>query len=214
MFCPPRRLLLAGALSLAAVSVVTACSSGQVTQTSTQVATVNGSSANVGDLALRNIRILYPEGGNYAEGETARLVLVVTNQGLAEDTLIEVTGEFFDSAAIEDSEDSEDSEAAEDAGASTSPTARPEPSTAPGDGESAAGVEVVVPAQGILVFDTSELGPIELSDLTQELMAAQIVSLTFTFENAGEVTVEVPVANPTEEIDRGEGFDYHGEEGE
>ena len=181
----PRKIPLLGAVAMAAVAAVTGCSAGQVTQTSTQVATVNGSSANVGQLALRDIRILYPSGGTYAEGSTAQLVLAVANQGLAEDTLIEVTGEFFDDAAV--------------------------PTDDAGD---EASVEVEVPAQGILQFGTTEFPSIELSDLSEELSVAEIVSMTFVFEQAGEVTVEVPVANPTREINREEGFDFHTEEGE
>ncbi|MBA3292569.1 MAG: copper chaperone PCu(A)C [Geodermatophilaceae bacterium] len=181
----PRKIPLLGAVAMAAVAAVTGCSAGQVTQTSTQVATVNGSSANVGQLALRDIRILYPSGGTYAEGSTAQLVLAVANQGLAEDTLIEVTGEFFDDAAV--------------------------PTDDAGD---EASVEVEVPAQGILQFGTTEFPSIELSDLSEEISVSEIVSLTFVFEQAGEVTVEVPVANPTREINREEGFDFHTEEGE
>nr|MBA3800679.1 hypothetical protein [Geodermatophilaceae bacterium] len=77
MFRLPRTLPLLGAVAMAAVATVSGCSAGQVTQTSTQVATVNGSSANIGQLALRDIRILYPSGGSYAAGSTAQLVLVV-----------------------------------------------------------------------------------------------------------------------------------------
>lgn len=183
----PPRILTTGALAvaaMAAVLAVTGCSAGQVTQTSTQVATVNGSSANIGELALRDIRILYPSGGTYAEGSTAQLVLVVTNQGLAEDTLLDVTGDFFDEAAV------------------------------PTDDEAPASVDAEVPAQGILQFGTSELPSIELSDLSEEISVAEVVSMTFVFEQAGEVTIEVPVANPVREIDREEGYDYHTEEGE
>ena len=179
----PRNLPLLGAVAMAAVTTVSGCSAGQVTQTSTQVATVNGSSANIGQLALRDIRILYPSGGSYAAGSTAQLVLVVTNQGLAEDTLVEVTGDFFDAAAV------------------------------PSDDEEAeAVVDAPVPAQGILAFGTSEFPSIELTDLAEEISVAEVYSVTFVFEDAGEVTVDVPVANPMREIGREEGYDFHTEE--
>ena len=180
----PRKVPLLGAAALATVAAMTGCSAGQVTQTSTQVATVNGSSANIGELSLRDIRILYPSGGTYTEGSTAELVLVVTNQGLSEDTLIDVTGEFFAEAAI------------------------------PSADEAKSSLEALVPAQGILQFGTTESPSIELADLSEEISVAEIVSMTFVFEQAGEVTVEVPVANPTGEIDREEGFDFHTEEDE
>lgn len=186
---PPRMIPLLGAVAALSAAALTGCSAGQITQTSTQVATVNGSSANIGQLALRDIRILYPSGGTYAEGSTAQLVLAVANQGLAEDTLLDVEGEFFASATIPSDEE-------------------------PATGEAAAGVEAEVPAQGVLQFGTSEFPTIELSDLSEELSVAQVVSLTFVFEQAGEVTVDVPVANPIREINREEGFDFHTEEAE
>jgi len=194
---------MTSALALAAVALITTgCSTGQVTQTSTQVATVNGSSANVGQLALRDIRILYPSGGTYAEGSTAQLVLAVTNQGLGEDTLVEVTGEFFDEATMpfDDSE----------------PTSADPTGTATTDaGGAGSGLEaVIIPAQGIVQFGTSELSSIELADLSEEISVAQVFSVTFVFVEAGEVTVEVPVANPIREIGREEGYDFHTEEGE
>jgi copper(I)-binding protein len=155
---------LLGAVAALSAAALTGCSAGQITQTSTQVATVNGSS-------------------------TAKLVLAVANQGLAEDTLLDVEGEFFASATIPSDEE-------------------------PATGEAAAGVEAEVPAQGVLQFGTSEFPTIELSDLSEELSVAQVVSLTFVFEQAGEVTVDVPVANPIREINREEGFDFHTEEAE
>jgi len=184
-----------GALALAAAAALTGCSAGQVSQTAQQVSTVNGASANVGDLALRDIRIVYPSGGTYAAGSTAELVLVVTNQGLTEDTLVGVTGDFFDSAAIP----------TDDPTTSATPTTSAE--------EPEAKVEAPVPAQGILQIGTSEAPSIELIDLSEEISVAEVYSITFVFELAGEVTVEVPVANPVREIDREEGYDFHTEEG-
>ena len=194
-----RKITVLSTLALATVAAVTACSAGQVTQTSTQVATVQGSSADIGDLALRDIRIVYPSGGTYAEGSTAELVLVVTNQGLTEDNLIDVTGEFFDSANLPSDD--------------PSPTPSDDPSSTPsGDEPAQANVEAPIPAEGILQFGTSESPSIELVNLTEKISVAEVFVITFVFEQAGEVTVEVPVANPTREIDREEGYDFHSEE--
>ena len=41
----------------------------------------------------------------------------------------------------------------------------------------------------------------------------QYVDVTFTFEQAGEVTVPVPVGVSTRDLPRGEPFDFHQEEG-
>lgn len=184
MIRSPALIAIAALAALAAAG----CSAGRVTQTSVQVATVDGASADLDQLSLRNIRFVYPEGGSYQAGDDAELALVVTNQGLEEDTLIGVTGDFFDGASLVSS------------GSGSS-----------GGGDE--GLDAPVPAQGSLIFGTDDDPAIEVSDLSDDLVASQIVSVTFVFESAGEVTVDVPVANPTEEIERGEGYDFHEEEG-
>ncbi|MBA3338696.1 MAG: PT domain-containing protein [Geodermatophilaceae bacterium] len=195
----PRLVPVLGALALAAVAALTGCSAGQVSQTARQVSTVNGAAANIGDLALRDIRILYPSSGTYAKGSTAQLALVVVNRGLGEDRLVGVTGDFFDAAAVP----------------TDGPTAQPTsgPTAQPTSGPTAQpGIDTAIPSEASLQFGTSDSPPIELTDLSEEISAAQVVSLTFAFENAGEVTVEVPVANPTREIDRGDGYNFNTDE--
>ena len=46
------------------------------------------------------------------------------------------------------------------------------------------------------------------------LTAGQYLTLTLTFENAGDVDVRVSVANPDEALDREEAYDFHQEEGD
>ncbi|MEJ7771876.1 MAG: hypothetical protein WKF51_08230 [Geodermatophilaceae bacterium] len=186
----------------AAVAALSACSAGQVTQTSTQVATVNGASANVGPLSLRNISLAYPPSGTYSAGSSASLLLVITNQSLAQDMLIDVTGDFFSSAAVPAGDPSGDSTGTASGTSTAAPTS--------GSDEP---LRAAVPAQSIVQFGTNDFPAIELSELSEELSVAQIVSITFVFEMAGEVTVEVPVGNSTRELDRDEGFDFHPEEG-
>ena len=54
---------------------------------------------------------------------------------------------------------------------------------------------------------------VTLTDLDEALTAGQYLELTFTFENAGEITVPVTVSTPDEALERGETFDFHHEEG-
>lgn len=49
-------------------------------------------------------------------------------------------------------------------------------------------------------------------DVDDPLTASQTVPVTLTFENAGEVTVQALVAGPGGALERGEAFDFHGEE--
>ena len=47
--------------AVGAALLVTGCGAGQITQTDTQVAAINGTSAGVGTIAIRNAEVSYPE---------------------------------------------------------------------------------------------------------------------------------------------------------
>lgn len=84
------------ATAAVAVTLVTGCSAGQVAQTANQVPTVDGSAADVGDIALRDITLEYPEDGVYEAGDDARVVFVAVNQNALEpDRLLSVSSESF-----------------------------------------------------------------------------------------------------------------------
>jgi len=85
------------------------------------------------------------------------------------------------------------------------------PTTGAAPGNAAAG-EIEIPADST-VFVDGEAATITLTDLEESLTVAQPLELTLTFENAGEVTLTVTVANPDEALERGEAFDFHREEG-
>ncbi len=57
---PTRRVATAIALAAGAAIALSACGSGQVSQTAVQQAAVNGNSADLGEIALRNVHIAYP----------------------------------------------------------------------------------------------------------------------------------------------------------
>jgi copper(I)-binding protein len=80
--------------------VLTACSAGQLNQTSTQARDKTGPQASVGDLALREVQLAYPSGGSYAPGDDAELTMVIANPGETPDQLVSVTGSDFASIRI------------------------------------------------------------------------------------------------------------------
>ncbi|HEV7658074.1 MAG TPA: copper chaperone PCu(A)C [Mycobacteriales bacterium] len=89
-------LVVVGGLALAG------CGAGQIAQTAEQHPTVDGSMAEVGQLSIRDAALEYPTDGLYDKGATARLRMVITNQGIASDTLTSVTSPAADSVAITD----------------------------------------------------------------------------------------------------------------
>ena len=69
--------LVAGVVALG----IAGCGSGQVTQTDSVQPAVNGNQGNVGDVALRDVLVAYPESGAYRAGEDAPLTLTIVNAG-------------------------------------------------------------------------------------------------------------------------------------
>ena len=178
-----------GALLLSPV-VLTACSAGQVSQTATQEQNV-GNSADVGAVNLRNLQLPYPTGGLYPSGGDARLVGAVASTAAGDDTLVSITGEEFDDVEVVD------------------PSAE-----AAADGAASEELGLTVPADGVLHLSDGSGPAVTLVGLAEEIGVGQYVDVTFTFEEAGEVTIAVPVGIASRDLPRGEGFDFHHGEGE
>ena len=177
-----------GVLLLSPVAL-SACSAGQVTQTAGQNRDKVGAMAEVGDIALRAVELASPRGGSFDAGDDADLLMSISNQGTEDDTLVDISGDGFGGYEVDDS--------TADSGSTGSPR-----------GAS----ELDVPA-GALVHVDGEDVTVTLTDLDESLTTGQILEITFTFENAGEVTVPVTPATPERDIPRGESFDFHPSEG-
>jgi copper(I)-binding protein len=176
-------VLLVSPLALAA------CSAGQVTQTATQERDKVGAMGKVGNLTVRQVEFLSPRGGAYERGDDAELQLAVVNSGAEDDTLVDVSGEGFGDVEF-------------DNGSTASPTG-----SSTSGASSDAGIDI--PADST-TFIGDEL-TVTLTDLDEALTTGQSLELTFSFENAGEITLPVTVATPDEAMERGETFDFHHE---
>lgn len=74
------------AIGLVAAAALAGCGTGQISQTADQASAVNGASATVGNLALRDVRIQATQTGDALEpGQTVDLVFVVSNQSTETD---------------------------------------------------------------------------------------------------------------------------------
>jgi copper(I)-binding protein len=179
------RALRAATMGVLLLSPValSACSAGQVTQTATQERDKVGAMAQVGDLTIRAVQFASPGEDGYARGDDADLQLAVVNTGSEDDALTDVSGEGFGDVEFDD-----------------------------GSTGSSPADSIEIPADSAVFIDGDELG-VTLTDLDEELRTGQHLELTFTFENAGEVTLPVTVATPSETAERGEAFDFHQEEG-
>jgi copper(I)-binding protein len=93
------RLRLAPAvvgIAVGAALALTGCSAGQIAQTSGMEPAVNGGLGQAGAIAVRDVRLAYPEDGVYARGAQATVLGVIVNSGRSEDQLLAVTSSAGD----------------------------------------------------------------------------------------------------------------------
>ncbi len=215
------RATLTGALVISPVALG-ACSAGQVSQTATQDRDKVGPQAQVEDVLLRQVLLAYPEGGAYEEGDDATLIMTIVNASNADETLTGIEGEGFSGLRIAGTGPTPSPSSPPGA----QPTTPPAPGTtgttgatpaAPTGTSAAASTELAleIPADTALYIGRGGDATITIEDLAEPLTAGQTLSLTLTFEQAGEITMQALVATPGEEVERGEPFDFHqGEAGE
>ncbi|GAB3475823.1 copper chaperone PCu(A)C [Amycolatopsis cihanbeyliensis] len=192
-----RRVLGSAALGLAAAIVVAGCGAGQITQTDTQQAAVNGAQATVGSLAIRDAVLAYPPNDSvYRAGSSAELNLRVINDGDQPAELVSVSSDAAANAII--------------SGASTI---------------AGRNVLVIGSTEGeVPDFQRPTGGPdgeperpgeggIVLRGLAYDVRPGMNVPVTFTFADAGQVTVELPIGVPehprTDDGEHGEAESSH-----
>lgn len=226
---PARRIRLAAAaiaLPLSLGAVLSGCSAGQIAQTAEKRPSVVGSSAGVGDMRIVNAHFEAPEGDKYEAGEQAELILVVTSMG-AEDELVSVAVEGTPATITASGEGAGTTSApgavpsgsaspstvhgtpdSEAGAASVSASTDPSPSSAP-----AASASVPIPSAGRVYFSSQDGDASIEATLPSETFVSSLVPVTMTFRDAGEVTFNVPVSGPADEVERVESDYYTPSEG-
>jgi copper(I)-binding protein len=238
-----------GAMALAG------CGAGQVAQTAEQVAAVTGANANVGQIAVRDVSIVFPEDAEegeradlYPAGGTAPLQMSIVNFGSAPDRLVSASSPAAASVQINGASEIPagqnvvvEGEAAEAAGAgapaptptggpvapgaittpaapgaatptpisglpsrTAAPTGEPspqadQPTTTPEPREG--GFDPAGPGEGTIEDPsaTDQGTRIALTGLREDIRAGLTYPVVLRFERAGELRIEVPVANSTAE---------------
>ena len=178
------RAAVTGVLLLSPVAL-TACSAGQIAQTEEQNRDKTGGMASVGQLSLRAVELPYPTGGIYSSGGDARLLAAVASTSDTDDTLTGITSDAFTSVEVVD------------------------PSATASAAAGAAGtVDLTVPANGTLFIGNGTGPAVTLVGLSDDLSVGQYIDITFTFEQAGEVTVPVTVGVSGRDLPRGDAYDF------
>ncbi|MEV4240823.1 hypothetical protein AB0J47_37260 [Nocardia sp. NPDC049737] len=204
-----RRMVSVAALAAGAALVLSGCGAGQVAQTATQVAAVNGNHADIDRISLRNVHIVFPAAGTdytNAKGGKAIIALSAINNGeTVTDELTSITtdlgtvkitppaGASAFQIAPQQTVVAATSPAAksDEHGATPSSTAAPATSAAPGSASEKTPVD-----------PEKKPGLIEITGLTKDITPGLTYAVTFNFKQNGTVTVQVPV-------DAGAGTERH-----
>lgn len=162
------RLVAASAGLAACGLILTGCSAGQISQTADQESAVNGATANVANIALRNIHLQAVQTGAAVEaGRTVALIFVAANISPdVNDKLISISSDVGTVAV-------------------TGATAIP------------AGTSLIVgSADG--QDEATALGSAEPTKaevtLTQPITNGLTYKFTFDFDKAGQTTISVPIS--------------------
>jgi copper(I)-binding protein len=199
---------------IGAVVLLAGCAAGQRAQTAIETPVLDGVGANVGSIDLRALTIANPASGSYPSGGTATLQLYIVNNGAA-DQLVSVSSPSAKSAKLflsttdefplptptatgaKTSTSATGTNTSAAASSSTAPTTSAAPTTsspAPSTSASTAPVMIAIPAGETTIVGVVTTQPqITLSGLTTALYPAMSIPITFTFANAGSVTVMVSV---------------------
>ena len=152
------------ALGAVIVLSVAGCAAGQRAQTADEYSGVDGVSANVGSIGLRNVGVSSPATvAGYAAKSTATLSMAIVNNGASADQLVSVSTAAAASVSI-------------------------------GKAATAASTPITIPSRGLVQVGMSTGGDsIFLKGLTAPLISGQDIDVTFTFRNAGSTQVRMAV---------------------
>lgn len=160
------RLGVASAGLAACGLILSGCGAGQISQTATQEAAVNGTAANVKEIALRNVHLLAEQTSDYLQpGSTVPLLFVAANNSVdGDDKLVGITSEVGTVAVN-------------------------------GDGAIPAGGALIVGSPDGQAQAMGSALPIAAEvALSQPITNGLTYNFIFDFEKAGKVTVAVPIS--------------------
>lgn len=187
-----RRRVLAATL-LAVVPLATACGAGRNAATSIKRSVAEGQSADLGSMQIRDAYLGAPALGVYGLGTDARLYLTIVNQGARPDALSAVSSTAASSVTL-----------ASDTTAPATPAVDPTATVGTAPGLPAPGVSLPLQIPVVAPVQLEPSGQyLLLQGLKRRLFAAAYAPVTFTFDNAGSITLDVPVdtgefdSNPT-----------------
>ncbi len=194
------RAVAAAAIGSAVVFGVGACGAGQISQTANQEAAVNGGNATVGQIALRDVHVVYPAvnaDDAFVDGGPFELAFLISNNSAYQnDTLQSITVPGGGSATISGSRSLPATKSLRAGQPSLLLTGSPEGSTASSaevPSSQVAAQESAAGSVGNSADPTETRITVTLTGMGSKVRPGLTVPLEFTFQQAGKVTVNVPV---------------------
>lgn len=202
-----RRRIGVGVAVVITALLTAACAQGQHAQTAKERPAIDGVNGDVGVIALRNVSIAAPTGAaSYPAGAAAELSLVIVNSGTSDDNLVSITTPG--AAAVSAFGSASDAAPALGATPGATDSAAPSDSSSPGSTSSSPSASqssspptasalpfpLAIPAGQRASFGISDTDKVlVITGLLKQLFPANQITITFTFQNAGAVTLTVPV---------------------
>lgn len=163
----------AGAVALTGLLALSGCGTGQLAQTANQISAVNGVSTELGEVQIRDARIAFPPRASgatlYPAGGVAPLEVTLVNSASTADRLIRVSSPGAPAVRV--------------GGDTTMPQGVPLVAQVAAEGGAPQGTRPIT---------------IELGGLVAPIRTGLSVPVTLTFERAGSVDLQVPIAAPAE----------------
>lgn len=183
-----RGTAVAGA-ALGAALLLGGCGAGQIAQTDTIQSAVNGATANIGQVALRDVQLAYPPGSQnyYPSGASAKVILTAVNHGTEDDQLVAVSSPWFSGNSITGNKSLP---------AGTSLTSGTDPDDAPAAPSASTAPSSTAPSASATPGPVGTV-VITLTGLNKNALRPGItVPVTFQFAVGGTATVQVPIGAP------------------
>ncbi|MCX4093517.1 hypothetical protein [Nocardia sp. alder85J] len=199
------------ALAAGAALVLSGCGAGQISQTASQVAAVNGNSANVGKVALRDVRILLPASEEYTNAKGGKAVLAfsaVNSGGSNPDELTSITTDLGTVRLTPSNPELPPLQAlvaagpqaghaaapaATPTGVSATPTSTPTAGAAASSTTAAPATGSGAPAAAHPAGENPAPILVEITGLTKDVTPGLTYPITFNFKDNGTVLVNVPI---------------------
>jgi copper(I)-binding protein len=194
-------------VAVSATLLTASCAAGQHAATANETPAIDGTSGQIGSIHLAAVALKAPAVSCYLPGADAALTLIIVNAGNADDTLANVSSPRFKSTLV--------AATADDAAAYTQANAGTGSCAAVPSGSTSSSTVVVAPSQPLpspagpqniaageslqlgltdTGTDTSTKPVVVLTGLTGgALYPGESIPVTFSFTNAGDVTLTVPV---------------------